>query len=185
MDPITATIGIIGLGLQTTSLFGGMDSSHKMSELSRQDYALQMQANLERKKQMELMARRQQMETLRNSQRARSISLANASAQGAQFGSGLSGGYGQIAGMTNTNLLGIGQNLEIGRNLFNIDTQRSALGVEQSKVAEDAAFWKGLGGLGKNMLSWMEPVKNLTGSNAYRNGQPSSYFTPGGYGFYG
>lgn len=79
---------------------------------------------------MELDARRQTMDAIRNNQRARALGLTSATQQGAQFGSGLQGGYGQISGQTNTNLLGIGQNLEIGRNIFGLNSQ-----ITQQKLA--------------------------------------------------
>jgi len=40
-------------------------------------------------------------------QRARSLALSTATNQGAQFGTGLQGGYGQISGESGTNMLGI------------------------------------------------------------------------------
>jgi len=68
---------------------------------------------------MEVDARRQQLEIIRNQQRGRALGLTTATAQGAGKGSGLQGGYGQISGQTGVNLLGVQQNLEAGRNIFN------------------------------------------------------------------
>src|SRR5688572_12694711 len=71
-----------------------------------------------RRKAMELDARRRQLEIVRNQQRARAASLSAATAQSASHGSGLAGGYGQISGDAGTNLLGVQQNLGIGRDMF-------------------------------------------------------------------
>lgn len=67
---------------------------------------------------MEVDARRQQLEIIRNQQRGRALGLTTATAQGASRGSGLQGGYGQISGQTGVNLLGVQQNLQAGRNIF-------------------------------------------------------------------
>lgn len=78
---------------------------------------------------MELDARRQQLEVIRNQQRGRSLALTTAVAQGGSGGtrsSGLAGGYGQISGQSGVNLLGIQQNLDIGRNIFGQNNQISA-----------------------------------------------------------
>jgi hypothetical protein len=84
---------------------------------------LEQQTEAQRFAAMELDARRQSLEAIRQGQRARALGLTSATQQGAGYGSGLQGGYGQISGQTNQNLLGIGQNLEIGRNIFGINSQ--------------------------------------------------------------
>lgn len=81
---------------------------------------------------MELDARRQQLEVIRNQQRGRALALTNATAQGASKGSGLQGGYGQVSGQSGVNALGIQQNLEIGRNIFGLNT-----GISNSRIAEN------------------------------------------------
>jgi hypothetical protein len=53
-----------------------------------------------------------------------------ATGAGAQFGSGLQGAYGQISGQSGVNLLGIRQNLELGRNIFDINA-----GISQQQIA--------------------------------------------------
>jgi hypothetical protein len=67
---------------------------------------------------MEIDAKRQQLEVIRNQQRGRALGLTTATAQGAGKGSGLQGAYGQISGASGVNLLGIQQNLQAGRNIF-------------------------------------------------------------------
>lgn len=76
-----------------------------------------------RKQAMELDAKRQQTEIIRNQQRARALALTTATAQGAQRGTGLQGGYAQISGQSNVNALGIDQQLSLGRNMFNLNAQ--------------------------------------------------------------
>lgn len=71
---------------------------------------------------MELDARRQNLEQIRNEQRARSISLASGVAQGGSGyvgqSSARSGAYGGISGGANTNLTALQQALSTGRNIY-------------------------------------------------------------------
>lgn len=81
---------------------------------------------------MELDARRQRMENLRQAQRARAMGTIAATSQGALFSTGLQGGRGQISGQTGVNALGIQQNLEIGRNIFAQNAQ-----ISQGQIANE------------------------------------------------
>lgn len=90
----------------------------------------ELQIEQQRFQAMELDARRQTMDVIRNQQRARALGLTNATAQGASQGSGLQGGYGQISGQANQNILGIGQNLAIGRAIFGLNSD-----ISQQKLA--------------------------------------------------
>lgn len=73
-----------------------------------------------RQRQMNLEADRRKREIIREGQRARAMALNNATAQGAAEGSGLQGGYGQIAGQTNNSLLAINQDQSIGNRMFSL-----------------------------------------------------------------
>lgn len=83
---------------------------------------------------MEIDAKRQQLEILRNQQRARSLGLTNATSSGAQHGSGLQGGYGQTSGQTGVNLLGVQQNLQSGRNTYAANRNISNLNVNMTDL---------------------------------------------------
>jgi hypothetical protein len=82
---------------------------------------LEFQAEEQRRRAMELDARRRNLEIVRMHQRANAIALTTANAQGAARGSGLQGAYGQTSGQTGFNLTGVSQQLEIGRNMFGIN----------------------------------------------------------------
>lgn len=90
---------------------------------------LEFQGEAKRMEAMELDAKRTQLEIIRNHQRARALGLTSATAQGAQSGSGLQGGYGQVAGQSGVNLLGVQQNLGIGRDMFAINS-----GISQQRL---------------------------------------------------
>lgn len=153
MDPFTMMASVAGMAVSAYGAFSAASDANKASQASQQISGLESQVNDQRKQAMELSARRQSMEVLRNNQRARSMALNSATNQGAQQGSGLQGGYGQISGQSGVNLLGINQNLEIGRNIFGLDNQinqqKMLISQYQGQEATDQAwssFGKSLGG---------------------------------------
>lgn len=83
------------------------------------------------------------LETLRDQQRKNALGITTATAQGAQFGSGVQGARAQTSGQTGNNLLGFQQNLEVGQNIFGynagITEQRIALGQLQTSYARQQA----------------------------------------------
>lgn len=87
---------------------------------------------------MELGARRQSLEIIRNQQRGRSLALTTNVAQGGSGAVGgssaLGGAYGQISGQSNVNLLGVNQNLGIGRDIFAANTNISNSRVDMANL---------------------------------------------------
>lgn len=148
MDPISAGLGILGLGL---SIFGGAKSSSdskQLYQIQSQETGLEQDVNSQRQQAMVLSAQRQQLQNIRNTQLARSMALNSATGQGAQFGSGLQGGYGQISGQSGVNGLGVSQNLEIGQNIFGLDSQISGLKQQASGVQSNIATDQAISSLG-------------------------------------
>ena len=115
----------------------------------------QIQENDLRRTAMETMTRRQQMQNIRQTQMARSMALTTASSQGGQFGSGLQGAFGSIAGQSNTNQANLIGNLAMGEKMFDLSNTMSSeemmLSQAQAGAASDAAFGKLLGGIGSSM----------------------------------
>src|SRR5437660_2342874 len=168
-NPIAAAAGVAGLGM---SIFGGiskMDAAQKSAAASAGIAQAEQQQEVIRQRMMEVGARRQQMEVLRNQQRARSLALNNATTQGAQQGSGLQGGYGQIAGQSGVNALGISQNLEAGEQMFGLSAQISGQKVALAQAGGQAATAQGVSGIGSTLLGAVGPIKNLT-TNRNANG---------------
>lgn len=81
---------------------------------------------------MELNARRQQLEVIRNQQRNRALALATGVNNGgsATRSSALQGAYGQASGQSGVNLLGIQQNLQIGENIYGLNQ-----GISNNQIA--------------------------------------------------
>jgi len=99
------------------------------------------QKNIEATKRqaMEVDARRQQLEIIRNQQRGRALGLTTATSQGASKGSGLQGGYGQISGQTGVNLLGVQQNLQAGRQVFDANAAITNLNSDMADLTYNYA----------------------------------------------
>jgi hypothetical protein len=161
MDPLTLGMTLAGLG---TSIFGtisGMGAANQSSALAQQNAGLEMQVNSQRKQAMEVDARRRQLDVVRNNQRARSMAQTTATSEGAQFGSGLQGAYGQISGQAGFNLQGINQNLAIGRNIFGLDTQISQNKIQMAGLEGQQATDQGIGQLGGDLMRSAGPFSSL------------------------
>lgn len=151
--------GLFGLAGIGTSLAGtGMQvaASKAIASDSANIAGLDEQVNAQRQQQMVLTSNRMQLQNIRNSQMARSMAQSSAVNQGAQFGSGLAGGYGQISGQAGTNQLANSQNLQIGQTIFGldnqIDQQKINIASEQGSMATGqgiSALGGAIGGIGK------------------------------------
>ncbi len=111
-----------------------IDASNASFGIVKDTIAQERAIETQKMRAMEVDARRQQLEIIRQQQRGRALALTNATSQGARYGSGLQGGYGQIGGQTGVNILGVQQNLEIGRNIFGFNENISNNRVAQSEL---------------------------------------------------
>lgn len=174
MDPITGGLAAVGL---ISSIFGGIQktqAAEQSAEASKRIAGLETQQDAIRKQAMEVSARRQQMEVLRNQQRARSLALNNATSQGAQFGSGLQGGYGQVGGQSGVNALGINQALQSGEQMFGLNAQINQQKMNIADASSTAAMGAGLSSLGSGILGNLGTIKNLSGNATAGWGSSSS-----------
>lgn len=135
-------ISAAGLGL---SIYGSTKAAKaQKAYINAQSDA---NANIEqaRRRQMELDAHRRAKEIIRQGQRARALSLANATNQGAEFGSGIMGGIGQISGQMGTNLTGVSQNLALGRDIFDANATITQASATYASKAGRASYFHSLG----------------------------------------
>lgn len=156
---ITGAAGLAGGALD---IMGGMQeasASKDIATASGNIAGLDEQVNHQRQLQMNLNAQRQQVQNLRNVQRAKSAGLVAATSQGASTGgpgggvsSGFAGGQGQAGAQGAYNALGISQNQQIGNAIFGlddqIDQQKMNIASAQSKMAGGA----GLSSIGKSVM---------------------------------
>jgi len=136
MDPISLAISAVGLGMQ---IFGGAKSASDSSSYAKEVAANAAASNAIssnmisqeqgisnlKQQQMEIEGRRQQLQDIRNAQRARAMAIQTASNQGAQFGSGLQGGLAQISNQGLFDLSGVSSALTIGRGIGQFNNQIS------------------------------------------------------------
>lgn len=167
MDPVTATIGLVGLGLKIFGGFGQSGAASKEASLSANNASLEGSVNAQRAQQMELSAYRGQLEDVRNTQRARAMGINSAVSGGAQYGSGLAGGTADTESQGTFNEQGISQNLQIGRNIFGLDSQISSNNVQIANLKGTEATDSGWASLGGALMSGAGTLgslgKNLTG----------------------
>ena len=78
---------------------------------------------------MNLDVQRKRRESVRQAMSARATALSNATAQGASMGSGLAGGYGQIGGDLNRNMVALNQDQQLGRQVFSANRQYASAGT--------------------------------------------------------
>lgn len=176
MEPFSAAIGLVGLGI---SLFGGMSAADDAKQAAAtQSKIAGLEGGLEdqRHTAMELSASRQQLEILRNNQRARATATNNAVSQGANLGSGLQGGLAQVQDQSLFNLAGVNQNLQIGEAQFGINKQITEQKQQLATIQGQQASDQGLASLG-GAITKAGPALGAFGSSI--GSQISSGF--GGY----
>ena len=155
---ILGGIGLVG------SIIGGIGSlgiSAEMSNSAMREAMLQKQIQEQNHKSMMLEARRKSTEMIRTQQRANAMALQSATNQGAAAGSGLQGGYGQIAGQTATNLAGVNQNLQIGEAIYGLNNQISNEKMLQASLGGRMNMYSGISSLGGSLMRSSETIGNI------------------------
>lgn len=183
MDPITIMMGVTALAGVATSVMGGQaaaQASAQQAKISGQISGLDMQVNAQKQQQATLTYQRQQMQTIRNTQLARSMALTSATSQGAQFGSGLSGGLAQIGGQANTDQLNLNQNYQIGQNVFGLDNQIDQLKMQMASVGGQMATDQGIMGIGQGITQSAGAISRITAGFGPSANTPGSTGNPGG-----
>lgn len=159
MDPISA---LLGVGL---SVIGGImqhSAAEEHNAAQTKEIGLEQQVQDKRQQAMELAAKRQEAEIYRNQQKYRAMGLQAAVSQGASFGSGIQGAYGQFSGQTGVNLLGVTQNLEIGEQTFALNKQISQQKIAMANAGMDSQTASGISSLGSSVLGSSKAIGNLT-----------------------
>lgn len=179
MSFITAA-AVAGIGLSAYSAYSGMNAAKDQAGAQKEQIAAEQRAEQLRRRQMELEARRRSLETVRNQQKARAMALAASNNQGASAGSGLQGGYGQISGDANTQLLATAQNLGIGRGLFDANMSNSYARMSYADASTDAATARGIGQFGSTLLSSADAMGRISGGVNASSGPSGGYYWGGG-----
>lgn len=82
-----------------------------------------------RERMMNLDVQRKRREAIRQATAARSIALATATSQGAEQGSVMGGAQGQIAGDLRRNVVALGQDQQLGKQVFAANRQYAQAGM--------------------------------------------------------
>lgn len=166
MEPLSIGLGIAGLAMQ---VFGGLGAagiakqqaniSSAVAGVGGQIASDEQQINAQKQQQVQLEAQRESLQNFRNVQKAKALGLTSATAQGAQFGSGLAGGQASATDTGYTNALGINQNLGIANNVFalNADVSNKKIGISELQsqsalLGGQAATDQGIASLGGALI---------------------------------
>lgn len=162
---ITIATAVVGAAVSGYSAIQQQQAGKKQAQVQEQIIAEQRRAEELRKQQMELDAARRRREIVRKQIAARAVAQATATAQGAgQAGSSaLPGAYGGISSKTNTDILGVDQNEEIGGKLFDINGNISNLYRQSAQYQSNEATYKGLFSLGGAMVNSAETIGKVGG----------------------
>lgn len=178
MDPFTLMLGVSGLALQAFGASQKYAGASAANAAQQKEVGLEQQGEAVRRQFMETDFRRKNLEILRNQQRMSSLATNNAVTQGAQFGSGLQGGLGQISGGANTNATGLMQSLMQGRQMFDINAQISQTKIAQMQGQQQASTGSALSGLGGTMIGSIGAVHQLAGYNSAGSGSSTASSNP-------
>lgn len=151
MDPVTLSLTAISVGLSAFGMFEKYSGEKAQEATQEKMIKTEQQQNDLRQRMMNLAASRERMELLRNAQRARSLALAGAARSGAQFGSGLQGGFGQISGATNVQGEKITQDTEAGNLMFGLQNTLSQEKIEYAKEGGTVNLGQGLMDIGQSI----------------------------------
>lgn len=147
-----AAIGAVGLGMQIFGGAGQAENAQKAAAVSQDEAAQEQKINDTKQQQMELEGRRSNIETSRNVQRARAMSLSASVNQGSNLGSGLQGG---LAGETDTGLFhmaGVNAALSFGRQINSYNQNISSDKMQMASIQGSSATDAGIASLGGALL---------------------------------
>lgn len=162
VDPLTIGLQAGGLAMQLLGGIGAASNAREAANLNKGIAGDEQQINEQKRLQMEMSARRYQVEAMRNAQRAGAQGAAAAANQGASFGSGLQGGQAQIKDQGNFDLMGINNNLAIGENIFNTNNDISGKKMQLADVQSSQATNTALMSLGGSVVSNAGTIGNIS-----------------------
>lgn len=158
---IGAAVSVAGTVMSVVGSQQAAKAQKKQSQMQALAIEEQKKAEEVRRKQMQMDARRKRMAVIREQQLARATALNNATNQGADGGSGLPGGYGQIAGQTGTAQAGINAAEAFGNRIF--DHNAASAGYYQQ-----VAYYGGKAADAGSLQSLGQGISSLGGA-IYRN----------------
>lgn len=167
MDPFTAIGTAMAVGGFVQSLFGDSDAkrlAQQQNKIAKQIAANSMEENNIRKQAATNDYMQATRQNIRAAQVARATALSNATNQGAQYGSGLQGGYGQIAGQASDTQTGVFSDYTAGQSIFDLDNKNAGLQTQYNalggKIQIAQSQGSGLLSLGTSIVANGEKLTN-------------------------
>lgn len=179
MEPISAGLAIVGLGLQLFGGFSASNDSKRLAETQKGIAADEQRINEQKQLQNQFEARRMQMEIFRNAQRQRAQGTAAAVNQGASSGSGLPGGLSQINNQSAFNSLGITGNLSFANTIFGINNDISQKKMQVADIQSDLASDQALSSLGGSLVKNAGTIGGLSQDIGAGFGRAASLWSQG------
>lgn len=147
-------LGGVGLYEQHQGLNQQKDASNQMAQAQTDEINQQKKVEADRQKQMDLDYKRQQLQILRDTQRARSVSLAVSTSQGINQGSSiLSGSYAGESGASGTQQLALNQNYSIGQDIFGLNQNISDARIRYANAQSAYQVGGANAGMGAGLTS--------------------------------
>lgn len=157
MDPVSLTLGVVGLGM---SIFGGISGaqasalySNESKQYASAEYGVENQESALKNQVYQTQNARAQLENVRNTQRARANAIQAGVTQGAQYGSGVQGGTAEVTGEGAFNAAGLSQGLQATNAMYGLNQQyntlqyqRALMGINAQQAQSTAQGWQSLGG---------------------------------------
>lgn len=170
MDPITLGLGVFGLA---TSLFGGVKSSQisaQQAGVSRDISYQEGQQNDIRQSVMNMNARRAQIETVRNMQRARAYGIqAGATQAGSLTGSGVQGGIASSEDQGLFGLQGINNTQFSNNQMYGLNRNITSDRMQLATLGGQASTYQGVQSLGGAMMNVAPMASKFFGGGSFGN----------------
>ena len=151
----------VSLGFSAYGAYEQVEASKKENAAQIAQIGLEEQQNTLRQQMMQLTSHRQSLQNLRQAQAARALAVTDATNQGAQFGSGLQSGLGQVSGQEASNALGLSQNLQLGNQMFSLTNQIDQQKIAYAQAQQQSQQAAGISSFGKSLGSSIGPLANL------------------------
>lgn len=179
MDPISASIGAIGLATSIYGMVKGSKDASQASDVQNQILATEQQENDVRNKAVHVQYQRQQIQNVRNVQRTQAMNKVAATNQGAKDGSGLAGGQAGAVAAGDWNALGASNSLQSSDQMFALDKTIGTLKQDLGNIDSSMATDKGIQGLGSSIMGSASSIGRLFGGGSNPSGGNTTDVTGG------
>lgn len=179
MAAFSTMIAVAGLGLSAVGAYQQYSGMKEQQKTQSEIIGQQRNIEAERKKQMELDATRRRRELVRQmiAQQAQASAVMTAQGATGPGSSAVGGVYGSVMNQGQRQILGVNQNLEIGRNIFDANENIYQAQRRSASAGSDVAFGNMLSSFGGALVKNASVIGKVGGSF----GSAPSYYYQGNY----